>query len=83
MNYFTRREIDVLILIALSFVALLVATQNRIMDPHTFLQKRLLDLSTVQAYDQWAIVPMLLFILPLGIYIVTDKERLDQTNRSE
>lgn len=79
MNTFTPREKRVLTIVAVTIVALVVATQIRVDISHTFLQKRLLDLSNLQAIEDWAIYPLMFYVLPLGIYIVTDGERIERT----
>lgn len=77
-DFFTRREKHVVIIVVLTIVALAIASQVRVIDPHTFLQKRLLDLGSLPSWEDWAMYPMLLYVLPLGIYLVTDRERIDK-----
>lgn len=36
-----------------------------------------------QTLDDWALAGMLFFVLPIGIYLVNDRERIEQINKSE
>jgi hypothetical protein len=60
-NIFTRREKHILVIIVLSMIALIIA-----------LEKGLIDQQTL---DGWALFGMFFFVLPLGIYLITDRER--------
>jgi len=60
-NFFTRREKHVFVVIVLTFAVLFWAFTKSLIDQQTL--------------EDWALVWLILYVLPLGIYILTDRER--------
>jgi len=66
-NILTRREKHVLIIIVLTLAVLFWAFTKSLIDQQTL--------------ENWALVWLIFYVLPLGIYILTDRERRDKAEK--
>lgn len=67
MNLFTRREKHVLIIVVLTLAVLFWAFIKSLIDQQTL--------------EDWALVWLILYVLPLGIYLLTDRERRERSEK--
>lgn len=69
LKIFTRREVHVLILFFLSLIVLGIAL--------------FMDWVDQQTLEGWSTPAMIFIVLPIGIYLITDKDRLAIINYLE